>query len=351
MDSEMNNMPLILGDRNVKSFTKEHSIWRKIDIFQDQLKELFEINNPRLLNSNKYDYKLQEYLKDERSHPKAKWIYFPWNGELVHCINEKDYLKLRTNRNRNLITKSEQTRLYNSCIGVIGLSVGSGIAIGLAYQGIARDLKLAEHDTLETTNLNRIKARLSDIGQAKIEIIRKQIYEINPFQKIHSLSKGINNLLLKGFIQGKPKPRVIFEIVDDFEMKIRVRMEARRAGIPVIGPANLGDRILWDIERYDLDNKLPLLNGVLGKLPEKILENPDEDQNKYAVAMVEPKNIPKRAINSVGQIGKTLVGRPQLSSTVTISGALGVYVARKIILGHLLPSGRYLVDLDKLFKI
>ena len=133
-------------------------------------------------------------------------------------------------------------------------------------------------------------------------------------------------------------------------MKVLVRIEAKKARIPVVAFANLGDSILADIDRYDLDGSLPLFNGLLGDFPEEILKMPDEDKNKYAVKMVGIENVPTRALESVKEIGKTLVGRPQLSSTVIFSGALGTYVTRQIVLGNELKSGRYLIKFEEFFK-
>ena len=332
---------------------KRKEIWKVADIYVPQLNDLFEINNPPLSKESK-EYKrlkgefLDKKLKDRDL--KGDWIYYPWNGILLHIVNEDDLLKLKTNRNKNLITEKEQKVLYDSCVGILGLSVGSGLAVGLSYQGIAKDLKLAEFDTLETTNLNRVSAGLHQIGMRKIDIAVQKIWEINPYANLHFFDKGLTKNVLKNFIYKAPRPRVIFEIVDDFEMKVLVRIEAKKARIPVVAFANLGDSILADIDRYDLDGSLPLFNGLLGDFPEEILKMPDEDKNKYAVKMVGIENVPTRALESVKEIGKTLVGRPQLSSTVIFSGALGTYVTRQIVLGNELKSGRYLIKFEEFFK-
>lgn len=67
--------------------------------------------------------------------------------------------------------------------------------------------------------------------------------------------------------------------------------------------------------------------------------------------MVGKENIPTRALQSVREINKTLVGRPQLSSTVAISGALASYLSRRIILGKKLPSGRKRISLNEIFEL
>lgn len=346
----MGQNPLILFEgkytqKDLERFKKQNRIWKIVDIYHSQLLELFEINHPEQIG------KTQQEKENYEKNSKGNWIYFPWNGYLLHTVNEKDYFKLRTNRNRNLITAVEQKKLYESCIGILGLSVGSGIAVGLAYQGLAGSFKLAEFDTLETTNLNRVRASIFEVGLKKLDIATQQIHEIDPYAKIFSYPEGLTKQNLKDFVNKNPKPKIIFEIIDDFEMKILLRIEARKMGIPVIMMANLGDSILIDVERYDQDKSLPLFNGIIGNLPEEILKNPSEDRNKYAISIVGRENIPQRALESVMEIGKTLVGRPQLSSTVTIGGGLASYLVRSIMLGRGLKSGRYKVVFDNLFNI
>jgi len=138
-------------------------------------------------------------------------------------------------------------------------------------------------------------------------------------------------------------------VIDDFEMKIRLRQEARKARIPVVMLTSVGDNIIIDIERYDLDGKLPLFNGLAGNAPEEILRKPitEADKQKYAIQIVGLENVPPRALESVKQVRKTLVGRPQLASSVTIAGGVAAYIARKIILSEPAPSGRSIIKLTE----
>ena len=354
-NNELISKPIILREgkntkRDLEILVKTHKIWRKRDIYESQLRELFEISNPKLKKSKEYKSKESKFLtQKKRNGHSGNWIYFPWSGELIHCVNEAEYLQLRTNRNQNLITRKEQEILKNFCVGIAGLSVGSNIATGLSYLGI-ENLKLAEFDTLETTNLNRIRAGLQDIGSPKIEITAQQIYDLNPYANLTTYSEGLKKDNLSSFLKGKIKLDLVFEIIDDFEMKILLRKKAKEFGIPVIMLANVHDKVIIDIERYDLDKSTPLFNGILGDLPERILSNPGENVNRYAVEMVGRSNVSKKAINSVKEINKTLIGRPQLNSTVMVNSGLAVYLTRQIALKEDLPSGRNIVSFDKIIK-
>jgi len=355
------NHPLILFEghstlQDLRQLKDSYPIWEELDIYEDQLRELFEISNPKLIGSGDYEKQcavfIRKHTSNQENQLKGDWIYFPWSGRLVHMLGKEKYTLLRTNRNQNLITKEEQKKLLNFCVGIVGLSVGSNVAASLTYSGIANSIKLAEFDTLETTNLNRIRARVDQIGMRKIDITAQQLYEINPYAELSFFDQGIDKNTLARFVLQDPKPKLIFEIIDSFEMKIHLRTLARQEGIPVIMVTNLGDRVLMDVERYDLDKNIEFFNGRAGKVPQDMLERPDitsEDKHRYAVQLAGVEHIPQRALDSVNEIGKTLVGRPQLAGTVTIASGLSTYLTRKIVLNEELHSNSWLVDFDQIF--
>ena len=76
----------------------------------------------------------------------------------------------------------------------------------------------------------------------------------------------------------------------------------------------------------------------------------EEDIKRYAVQIVGRENVPPRAMESLKEINKTLVGRPQLLSTVIIGSGVAAYLAREIALGNKVKSGRRLVKFDEVFK-
>jgi hypothetical protein len=215
----------------------------------------------------------------------------------------------------------------------------------MAHNGIGGLFKIAEFDELSTSNLNRVQAGLSEIGERKLDVITRQIYELNPYQEFEPYESGLDEGALRDFLGGQRKPDVVFEAVDDFELKIQLRLEARKNQVPVIMLTNLHDSILIDVERYDLDKALPIFNGAIGDVPEQILKGviSDADKVRYALKIVSLENTPTRALETLLEINHTVVGRPQLASTVAIGGGIAAWLARRIILGHETPSGRYRV--------
>jgi tRNA threonylcarbamoyladenosine dehydratase len=338
---------------DLKNLMKMNKIWKIDDIYKAQLKELFEILYPDILFTKEFSKKQNDFVSSKiKKQNSGNWIYFPWNGNLVHMVNEADYFKLRTNRNKLLINDKEQEKLYNSCLGFVGLSIGSHFASGMAYSGIAKKMKLAEFDKISTSNLNRLKASLISIDTPKISFICQEIYELNPFAELNVFDEGLNKENLNSFFTQGEKLNFIFEAIDDFEMKIRLRMEAKKHKVAIIMLTNLGDNLLIDIERYDTNPNQTLFNGLIGDTPEEILTTKltEEKKIKYAVDIVGKEHLSGRILETLQQINKTLVGRPQLYSTVNIGGGFATYLARKLILNEGVKSGRYFISFDKLIN-
>jgi len=323
-----------------------------VNAFSRQLEVLFLVENSHFAINKKTAFMSPEFLKFKKK--KANnfiHIYFPWCNKVVKTVKEADFSKLRTNRNKNLITAEEQKKLVDFTVAIAGLSVGGNIATTLVYNGFCHNIKLADFDTLSTTNLNRVRARLSDVGEEKINVVARQIYDVSPYTNIKLFPKGLSNKNVDNFVAGNPKPKLIFEIIDDFEMKILIRKEARKYRVPVVMLTSLEDCVLIDVERYDTEPKTKLFNGLVN---ETILENilagkvSEEEEHQYAIDIVSPKNVPEKLMRSIKSINKTLVGRPQLMSTVTVASGLSSFIARKIALDDPLPSGRTLIKFDDL---
>jgi hypothetical protein len=351
----MDNELVILREGNysqsdLDNLRNQHPIWKQRDFFAEQSRELFEIQNPALRLDPQFNDQAEEFVRSrlKNSETIGSWVYYPWSGFLIRILNEKEFLEIRTNRNKNLVNAEEQEILSKKTVAIAGLSIGNGMALNLVHGGLVRNLKMADFDVLSTANLNRIRAKLSDLENKKIDITSQQIYEADPYMSLTLFDKGLNRESIESFVTGNPKPDLILEAIDDFEMKVRIRLVAKEAKVPVVMLTNLGDSMLIDIERYDTDEDLPIFNGLIGDDADEILSKPmtESDKQRYAISIVGKENVPPRAIASVMEINKTLVGRPQLMSTVTIGSGLAGFVTRKILLGDLAKSGRTKVSFE-----
>lgn len=323
------------------------------DLYEAQLTELAEITYPGSSNQTKRTELIQSFLQPSAKE-RGSWVYYPWSNSLAHILNQADFEALLTNRNKLLITEEEQTKLAQAEIALFGLSVGNGIALACLHSGIGRTFYLADPDTFDTSNMNRVRVGIGALGKSKLEVTAQQMYEVNPFVTIHGFPEGVKEAELENIVKSASRSLVIFDEMDDFMMKIKTRLVAKIAKRPVIMLSSLGDSLLIDVERYDIDESTELFNGKLGQAAIDEIVNNDsvtlEDEKKYASIIVGRENVPERAMQSLPEIGKTLVGRPQLYSTVSLDGGFGAYIIRNITLNGNMPGGRYKFQYSDVFK-
>ena len=145
-------LPNSFNAAQLSQLKEANNIWSVSDIYHSQVNELAEIRFPG-------DVVARQAFVDEQpaGDLAGAWVYFPWSGVLLHCLPEDELFELRTNRNQNLISKQEQAILAASVVAVAGMSVGSGIALSCVYSGMSGDIKIADFDSLETANLNRLR--------------------------------------------------------------------------------------------------------------------------------------------------------------------------------------------------
>lgn len=303
-----------------------------------------------------FDVQNDEYmtlLGERNTKPSATYVHIVSQNKLLKMVDIDTFFALRTNRNKNLITEAEQLLLSSKNLGVLGMSVGSAIALGAVQAGIASTVKIADFDNLSSTNLNRLRAPLWDVGRSKVHIAAEQIYSIDPYTNVEIYDQGVNDSNIETFLGGGAPLDAVVDEIDDFRMKAQLRVKARAKRIPVLMVTSLGDTVLVDVERFDLEPERELFHGILGKLPEELLEKNNITEleiKQLAVKLVGAEYVPTRALESLQLIGKELNGRPQLYSTIAVDGGLAVYILREIFLGNNLSSGRYHIDFRKMFK-
>jgi molybdopterin/thiamine biosynthesis adenylyltransferase len=161
----------------------------------------------------------------------CRWAYYPWRRTVVAVLGPQGFRAVRLDRNRNVITAEEQTRLGALHIGVAGLSAGHVIAHTLAAQGLCGELRLADFDHLELSNLNRVPATVFDIGLNKAEVAARRIAELDPYLPVEVIDTGLTLDTVDEFLDGL---NIVVEECDSLDMKAIVRERARARGIPVL---------------------------------------------------------------------------------------------------------------------
>lgn len=329
----------------------------ELDLLPRQVGELADTRSPtRKLSDEDKRLAYQGWVEERYGGDEVRagvWIHYPWTRRLIRCLPEAEFFELRTNRNRNKITADEQARIGRARVGVVGLSVGHASAITLAQEGVGGEFRLADFDVLDTSNLNRLRTSLHNVGLNKSVITAREMLESNPYLKIEVFTEGITEDNIEAFFDGPagaPGIDLLVEECDDMAMKVRLREEARRRRIPVL--METSDRGLLDVERFDLEPERPLLHGYAeGLEPARLSKMSNAEKVPYVLRMLGGTNLSERLAASLVDIETTLKTWPQLASSVALGSAVITDTARRILLGELQASGRFYVDLDELVSV
>lgn len=323
-----------------------------VDTYETQLEELFVLDNPWLnLNPPQKEKEFAKHREDHygkrETHEAGNWVYLPWRHSLLHILDDNGFQQVRTGRNRNLITKEEQEKYYNSTIGIAGLSVGNSCALSIVQTGGGKNFRLADPDTLELTNLNRIRSSIAELTEFKVYMSARQIYELDPYANLTLYTEGVTEENIDEFTEGLD---VAIDEMDNLGLKIRLRQEAQKRGIPVVMATDNGDSGVIDVERYDLDKNIKPFHGragddiadrVLGKqVPLPVLGKIiGEELLGYDI-------IEERMQQSLLAIGKSLPTWPQLGGAALLNGVVVAATVRKILTDQPVIDNRAVLSLS-----
>ncbi|MGC4935284.1 ThiF family adenylyltransferase [Gordonia sp. DT30] len=278
----------------------------------------------------------------------SRYVVYPWRRTVVRVPVDPLLHRLRTARNRFLITDDEQAAWSSAQLAVAGLSVGASVVQVAALTG-ARRFHLADPDTLGPTNLNRLAGSVCDLGLAKTTLAARRLLEADPYAEIATWDRGYQVDRSAEFLRGRDgRPvDVVIEEMDDLAMKVAVRSHVRTARIPLIMVTDDGDNVIIDVERHDLDRDYPPFHGAAGEIAEYDLEALRDPANRVRVACaIVGADVAPRVAEALAHVGQTIPSWPQLGTAASLAGVVGAFAARTIVCGGDLPSGRYRVAID-----
>ncbi|WP_186756259.1 ThiF family adenylyltransferase [Echinicola salinicaeni] len=327
---------------------KNDPVVEKIDHLDGQMAELIKINHPQDgLSDDELAPMVKEFFANQPRDKYGCWVYYHWRRQLVRLLSKEDFVQVRTSRNQYKITKEEQELLSTKKIGVIGLSVGQSVALSLAMERSFGELRIADFDTLELSNMNRIRTGVYHLGVKKAWMVSREIAEIDPFLKVVIYEEGITDDNINEFFESNGGLDLLVEECDSLPVKIKSRIKAKSLKIPVI--MDTSDRGLMDIERFDDEPQRPIFHGFLEEFGEEneLAEILQERYKEILMSILDFDQLSERLKMSMEQIGKTITTWPQLASSVIMGGAMGAHYARMILLNQKVPSKRFYVDLEE----
>ncbi|NVK04379.1 MAG: ThiF family adenylyltransferase [Flavobacteriia bacterium] len=346
-ESRFISTPLIYPVTEAETLPEElssESPTQIVDEYLAQVKEWIRIENPiKAFTPEELTEAAHESIDSKRI-GLGNWVYYPWLDTVVRILEEPLFKQVRTSRNKHKITHQEQETLQSKVVGIVGLSVGQSAAVTLAMESIGGVLRLADFDTLDLSNLNRLRAGVHQLGLPKTVLAAREIAQIDPYIKIELYHEGIHDKNASEFLSGLD---ILVEECDSLPVKVMLRKFAQKMKLPVI--MDTSDRGMVDVERFDKESDRAIFHGRLapweGKNPAEFTA---EDRRNLLFALVDYEKTSERAKTSFAEIGKTINTWPQLASAVNLGGALMADTARRILLDGPVHSGRFYVDLEAL---
>ena len=169
----------------------------------------------------------------------------------------------------------------------------------LVHEGIGGELRLADFDALDLSNLNRVSGGLADVGISKVVLAAREVAELDPYIRVAAFADGVTDATIGAFADGAD---VLVDECDGLEMKVRLRERARANGVPVVMATS--HRGMLDVERFDLEPGRPPFHGLLGDVTVGRADRAD-DQAEGAVRGPHPgpgqPHRPRRRLAGRGQ--------------------------------------------------
>lgn len=361
--------PQILDASGAEILLKKIKPERVIDLILPTFYGLLEDLVPGSELSDRFSLEFERFSSletDIRSHAGINygtWVYFPRAEKLVRFADKYWHRIALLVRNSTLILDPEMKMSWfevrelfdNTVIAIAGCSLGNNVARAITWDIRSLRMKVADHKDYHLTNANRVHLTYDDLGRNKAVVTAEQLNSIDPFMEISVFSEGVHEGNVDLFINGngaeEPKAAVILEETDDPDMKILIRENARRAGVPVVMASDIGSAGQIDIRRFDLDRSLSLAPLV-------------SDDELYNTRDQWQRDLANRS--KFYEFAFTLIGRhyqltpefkqivlkentpifggvPQLGSTAMMAAGMASEITARILLGFKLPERMFVM--------
>lgn len=167
-----------------------------------------------------------------------------------------------------LIGQDKRESLADKRVCIVGMGAVGGYALeALARSGIGH-FTLVDFDIVNLTNINRqLLALDSTIGEAKVELARKRVLDINPQCEVRALKFFAHDDTMEEIFTLRPD--ILVDAIDSMAPKLTLLEYAWKQGIPIV--SSMGAALHCDpfsVKRADLmkTNTCPLARQIRKKL-------------------------------------------------------------------------------------
>lgn len=135
-------------------------------------------------------------------------------------------------RQMGVVTRSEQERLRDAKITVIGCGgIGGATTEMLIRMGVG-NLKIIDKDSFDVSNINRqLMSSFYSVGKSKVNTTYETLKSINPFTNIEAIEEEVGEDNVQKIIKDSD---IIIDALDNLVTRIIVSRHARDLDIPFI---------------------------------------------------------------------------------------------------------------------
>ena len=171
-------------------------------------------------------------------------------------------------RHEKLVGQSGKQRLENAHVVIFGIGGVGGFAAEALARVFIGKITLVDFDFVDESNLNRqIVALKSTIGEAKVEVMKRRIEDINPSCTVEAKQVFVDAQNAEELIEGAS---YVVDAVDNVTAKLAVIAACQIKGIPAISAMGAGNKlsgsfIVADISKTSGDSLARVMRRELRK--------------------------------------------------------------------------------------
>ena len=227
------------------------------------------------------------------------------------------------NRTELLLGKENMEKLKKARVLIFGIGgVGGYVVEALARSGIYH-FTLVDNDVISETNINRqIIATLENIGEDKVEAMKKRILSINrdaevEIRKYFYLPETADQFDFS-------KYDYVVDCVDTVSAKLSIIVEAKKNNVPVISAMGAGNKLnpamleIADISKTSVD---PLAKVIRTELRKRGINHLKVVYSKEQPIKIDDPNVELKEKSQ----------RPVPGSNAFVPSAMGLIMASEII--------------------
>jgi hypothetical protein len=278
--------------------------------------------------------------------------------------------KLVTDPEGQLSWAEIRRRLEGAVLGFAGASVGGNLLEGWLREARPKCVKLADPDRVELTNFNRAervslrhyvgcrsaRTDLRDSRQisrvSKAEYLAYEQQLVDPYLDVHVYKDGLTPANMRRFLLGdgenEPAIDILVEEMDNLELKVEARRQARQHRIDVLMVTDVGNAAsaVWNPFKEHPDATLAQSGQDDALLAALAAFRAGERQKVFEFAShLSGDELRSGTIGAFvrGEGEQVVSGTPQSGATAMASGAIGGKELAMRVLGHPYPAANRVV--------